>query len=70
MGGIQVGEQEADGQSFDPEVVPGTITVTETTVLPSLHHFMVDTVTGSPGDSVTIPVRAISGDEPDMTPDN
>ena len=51
------------GQSFDPEVVPGTITVTEANVLPSLHHFMVDTVTGSPGDSVTIPVRAISETE-------
>ena len=51
------------GQSFDPEVGPGTITVTATDVLPSLHHFMVDTVTGSPGDSVTIPVRALSETE-------
>lgn len=50
------------GQSFDPQTVSGTITVSEVRnqVEPSPHHFMVDSVTGSPGDTVMVPVRAFS----------
>jgi hypothetical protein len=52
-------------QSFDPEVVPGTITVAEviTEEEPTPHHFMIDSVTGAPGDSIVIPIRAVSETE-------
>ncbi|HBO51158.1 MAG TPA: hypothetical protein DD471_04180, partial [Planctomycetes bacterium] len=52
-------------QSFDPEVVPGSITVAEvvTEEEPALHHFMIDSVTGAPGDSIVIPIRAVSETE-------
>ena len=50
------------GQSYDPQLVSGSITVTEVRAQdePSPHHFMVDSVTGSPGDTVMVPVRAFS----------
>ncbi|MFP6739310.1 MAG: dockerin type I repeat-containing protein, partial [Planctomycetota bacterium] len=50
------------GQSYDPQLTSGTIQVTEVRAQdePSPHHFMVDSVTGSPGDTVMVPVRAFS----------
>ena len=52
-------------ESFDPEVVPGSITVAEvmTAEEPTPHHFMIDSVTGAPGDSIVIPIRALSETE-------
>ncbi len=50
------------GQSYDPQLITGTINVAEVRVQdePSPHHFMVDSVTGSPGDTIMVPVRALS----------
>ena len=51
-------------QSFDPEVVPGSITVSEViTAEPAPHHFMIDSVTGTPDAEIVIPIRAMSETE-------